>query len=101
MTGMQISHLTGETNDLTFHSDDPVECATITLQNWWRDMLATKMDGSSSSGSSSSRDSREGKTVLCWLVPIRPCYPPFNLACFCISLAVIPKIYHLTPTGRR
>lgn len=43
-------------------SDDPLECAAITLQNWWRDMLVTKLDWSSSSGSSGS--SREGGTAM-------------------------------------
>ncbi|CAM9277865.1 unnamed protein product, partial [Scytosiphon promiscuus] len=34
--------------------DDPVECAVITLQNWWKDMLANKLDWSVSSKSSVS-----------------------------------------------
>ncbi|CAM9894218.1 unnamed protein product [Discosporangium mesarthrocarpum] len=36
--------------------DDPTECAVITLQNWWRDMLVTKLGWDSSSETSSSAD---------------------------------------------
>eukprot|EP00752_Nemacystus_decipiens_P004375 g3998.t2 len=43
--------------------EDPVECAVVTLQNWWRDMLVTKLDWSSSSGSStfSGKDELSGE----------------------------------------
>lgn len=50
--------LTGAIEHRALGSDDPVECAVITLQNWWKDMLVKKLDWSVSSKSSLS--SRRG-----------------------------------------
>ncbi|CAM9362217.1 unnamed protein product, partial [Hapterophycus canaliculatus] len=47
------------------HIDDPVECAVITLQNWWKDMLVNKLNWSISSKSTVS--SRQGSTIQCQL----------------------------------
>lgn len=54
VTHLQVAFLTLPTalpreKMRTTRSDDQLECAVITLQNWWRDMLATKLDWESSS----------------------------------------------------
>ncbi|CAN0225131.1 unnamed protein product [Ectocarpus sp. 6 AP-2014] len=45
-------------------TDDPVECAVITLQNWWRDMLATKLDWASNSSETSNSSLQAGSEIL-------------------------------------
>ncbi|CAM9261338.1 unnamed protein product [Ectocarpus fasciculatus] len=44
--------------------EDPVECAVITLQNWWKDMLVTKLGWSSSSSESSNSSLQAGDEML-------------------------------------
>ncbi|CAM9120809.1 unnamed protein product [Ectocarpus sp. 4 AP-2014] len=44
--------------------DDPVECAVITLQNWWRDMLVKKLDWGSSSSEISNSSLQAGDEIL-------------------------------------
>ncbi|CAM9699349.1 unnamed protein product [Ectocarpus sp. 12 AP-2014] len=44
--------------------DDSVECAVITLQNWWRDMLVTKLDWGSSSSETSKSSLQAGDEML-------------------------------------